>query len=103
MRNTLPLIIGVALLAATPAAAQVTDNTADSNAVAVTNDTAATDNLEVTTDPLVADPANDLAAAPATDVPVETYGEPAPAKKRGFPWGVLGLLGLAGLIGRRSR
>ena len=42
-----------------------------------------------------------MVAAPI-DEPVDTtYSEPAPAKKSGFPWGVLGLLGLVGLMGRK--
>lgn len=100
MRNTLPLMIAVALTAAAPAAAQGTDNAvnADTNVATVSNDTAATDN--VANDSAMM--ANDLTAAPATDQPVEATTEPAPAKKGGFPWGVLGLLGLVGLIGRRK-
>ena len=101
MRNIFPVMIAVALTAAAPAAAQGTDNSvnADTTAAAASNDTAATDSMTVTTDP-----ANDMAAAPATDQPIDsTYGEPAPAKKSGFPWGVLGVLGLLGLIPRKSR
>ena len=47
MRNTLPLMIAVALTAAAPAAAQGTDNAvnADTNVATVSNDTAATDNV----------------------------------------------------------
>ncbi len=106
MRNTISLMIAVALTAAAPAAAQGTDNSvnADTTAAAAGNDTAATDTMTVTTDPAMTGTANDLIAAPATtDQPIETYGEPAPAKKKGFPWGVLGVLGLLGLIGRKSR
>lgn len=103
MRNTIPLIIAIALTAAAPAGAQGTDNSvnADTTAAAASNDTAATDTMTVTTDPAMAGPANDMTAAPAaTDEP---YGAPAPAGKKSFPWGVLGVLGLLGLIGRKSR
>ena len=100
MRNIIPLMIAVALTAAAPASAQGTENNvaADTNAVAA-NDIAATDNLAATND-VVVDPANDLLAAPvATEEAADTA--PAPAKKRSFPWGVLGLLGLVGLLGRK--
>lgn len=99
MRNTIPLMIAVALTAASPAAAQGTDNAvnADTAAAAASNDTA----VNATTDPALVEPANDMVAAPI-DEPVDTtYGEPAPAKKSGFPWGVLGVLGLVGLMGRK--
>ena len=100
MRNTLPLMIAVALTAAAPAAAQGTDNTvnADTNAAAVSNDMATTGNVANNSAMM----ANDMTAAPATEQPIEATTEPAPAKKGGFPWGVLGLLGLVGLIGRRK-
>lgn len=106
MRNIFPLMIAVSLTAAAPAAAQGTDNSvnADTTAAATSNDTAATDSMTVTTDPAMAGSANDMAAVPATDQPIDSsYGEPAPAKKGGFPWGVLGVLGLLGLIPRKSR
>jgi hypothetical protein len=36
------------------------------------------------------------------DVPVtEDVTPPAPAPKKDFPWGVLGLIGLVGLLGRK--
>ena len=31
-----------------------------------------------------------------------SYGNPQPQEERGFPWGLLGLLGLAGLIPRKK-
>lgn len=99
MRNTFPLIIAVALTAASPAAAQGTDNAvnADTSAALTSNDTA----VNAVTDPALIAPANDMMAAPI-DEPVDTtYSEPAPAKKSGFPWGVLGLVGLVGLMGRK--
>jgi hypothetical protein len=30
-----------------------------------------------------------------------SYGNPQPQEDRGFPWGLLGLLGLAGLVPRK--
>jgi hypothetical protein len=42
------------------------------------------------------------ASAQATDGAIDTsYGNPQPQEERGFPWGLLGLLGLAGLIPRK--
>lgn len=99
MRNTIPLMIAVALTAASPAAAQGTENAvnADTAAAPASNDMA----LNATVDPALTEPANDVMAVPI-DQPVDTtYSEPAPAKKGSFPWGVLGLLGLVGLIGRK--
>ena len=107
MRKTIPLTIAASLLIAAPAIAQ--DNT-----VAVANDTVAADT--VAADPLdanavAADPANDLAADPlATPVTTDpaltdpAYAEPvadADGDDDRFPWGLLGLLGLAGLIPRK--
>jgi len=98
MGKMFPLAIAVALTATTPAFAQ--DNTVNAD-TAVANDVTATDNLA--TEPPLADPANDLANAPMpVDQPVETAPAPAPAKG-GFPWGVIGLLGLIGLMPRRRR
>lgn len=101
MRNIFPLMIAVALTAATPAAAQGTDNSVNAAATAApaSNDTAAT--ADMANDSMMTGVANDMTAAPAMDQPVETTTEPAPAKKGSFPWGVLGLLGLVGLIGRK--
>ena len=100
MRKTFPLMIAASLIAATPALAQDTANTVNAD-TAVVNDLAPADNA---IDPaMTADPANDLANAPMpVDQPVETYPAPAPAKS-GFPWGVLGLLGLIGLMPRKRR
>ncbi|WP_309660685.1 hypothetical protein [Sphingomonas sp.] len=100
MRTTFPLMIAIALTAATPAAAQGTDNTVNAAAVAAP----ASNDMAVATDNMAADPtmmSNDMGAAPAMDQPVEMATEPAPAKPSGFPWGVLGLLGLVGLMGRK--
>ena len=99
MRMTVPLILAVALTASAPALAQDANNMADANAAA-----------PVTTDANLAAPvaSNDMAAAPVaepTATPVdETTAPPPPAeKKSSFPWGVVGLLGLLGLIPRRGR
>ena len=96
MRISTPIIAAAALLAATPAFAQ--------------NDTAnavAPDNTVVATDVNAAAPvdANAMTAVPppaATDTAMMDTNtvEPAPAPKRGFPWGILGLLGLIGLLPR---
>ena len=97
MRISTPIIAAAALLAATPALAQ--------------NDTAnmaAADNTVVATDVNATAPvdANAMRAAPppaATDTTTTmdtNMVEPAPAPKRGFPWGILGLLGLIGLLPR---
>ena len=87
MRISTPILAAAALLAATPALAQ--NDTA--NAVVVDNTAVATD-------------ANAMTAVPPATTETTTADinmvEPAPAPKRGFPWGVLGLLGLIGLIPR---
>ena len=98
MGKMFPLMIAAALTASTPAFAQ--DNTTNAD-TAVANDVMATDNLAM--EPVTADPANDLANVPMPiDEPVETAPAPAPAKS-GFPWGVIGLLGLIGLMPRKRR
>jgi hypothetical protein len=108
MRLTTPLMIAAAALAAaSPAAAQnaaaPTDNTA-SNAVNAV-DVSANGTVETTT---ATDPA--AAAAQTNAVPVDNTaaadaaaGQPAPEEKHGFPWGILGLLGLLGFIPRARR
>lgn len=101
MRNTYPLMIAIALVAAAPATAQGTDNSMNADDVATTTTTTTTTNDttgNVAADSMAA--ANDMTAVPM-DQPVETTTEPAPAKPASFPWGVLGLLGLVGLLGRK--
>jgi hypothetical protein len=87
-------IAAVALLAGGPALAQ--NETDQANAIEAAN---MVNNTAV---------ANDVAVAPApeaTPAPVDTTvadtTAPAPAERRSFPWGVLGLLGLVGLLGRK--
>ena len=104
MRTT-PYLIAATLLLAAPAAAQ-------DNAVTATNDVVASD--PAATDPLATnatDPANGMTADPmAAPMPADpamtdmNYGEPAEDRDDDrFPWGLLGLLGLAGLIPRKER
>jgi hypothetical protein len=110
MRNSTPFIIAATVLLAAPAAAQdnvvTATNTATADpAVSTTNDldsanavaTAPTNGL--TADPMA--PATDPAATdPALTDPA--YGAPVEEEEDGrFPWGLLGLLGLAGLIPRK--
>lgn len=105
MRYSTPLMIAATMVLAAPAAAQ-------DNAVTATNDTAAAE--AAAADPLATDanlatdPANGLATdtlpPPATTEAADVnYGEPADddGDDDGFPWGLLGLLGLAGLIPRK--
>jgi hypothetical protein len=110
MRNSTPLIIAATMLLATPAFAQ-------DNAVPATNDAGAAG----MTDPLATNgaetaPTNGLTAGPgttpvaadpaATDPALSDPAYAAPAEERDdgrFPWGLLGLLGLAGLIPRKER
>jgi hypothetical protein len=100
MRMTVPLILAAALAAAAPALAQDANNTAAVDVNATVPDATAVD--ANATAPL---PTNDLAAPPAEPVATDTATtEPAPEKKGGgFPWGVLGLLGLVGLFPRKGR
>jgi len=101
MRMTVPLMLAAALAASSPALAQDANNTAsaDVNAadVAAMNATDANAMAPVAT--------NDVAAAPAAEpAATDTYQEaPAEKKSGGFPWGVLGLLGLIGLMPRKGR
>jgi hypothetical protein len=84
--------------AAAPALAQDANNTADANAAAPV----ATDANAVAP---VAPDANAVApvAEPAPVADDTVAPAPAPEKKGGFPWGVIGLLGLIGLIPRKGR
>ena len=99
MRMTTPLMIAAALAVSGPALAQDANNTAEAAAPVATDANVADANA------MTAVPANDVAAAPVEEAaPADTYADTAPApKKSGFPWGVLGLIGLLGLIPRRGR
>ena len=111
MRYSTPLMIAATLVVAAPAAAQ--DN---ATAVTATNTAAAdpgvstTNNLDSpnavatgTTNGLTADPM----AAPTDPAAMDPAIGEQPAADRDddgrFPWGLLGLLGLAGLIPRKER
>jgi hypothetical protein len=97
MRMTVPLIAAAVLAASSPAFAQDANNTADANAAAPAPAADVNATAPVAT--------NDLAAAPAEPVATDmtTAPAPEPEKKGGFPWGVIGLLGLIGLIPRKGR
>lgn len=91
MAKTLALATAT-MLAASPAIAQNTTESANAADVATTN--------AVDTNTTAAPDLN------ATAVPETTTTEAAPAPapaEKGFPWGVLGLLGLLGLIPRMRR
>jgi hypothetical protein len=96
MRITTP-IIAAALLTAAPAIAQnepAPTNASDINAIA------ATDANLAAPDANAAAPAN-VEVAP---LPVDNSIAPAPVEeKHGFPWGVLGLLGLLGFLPRARK
>ena len=99
MRMTVPLILAASLAAATPALAQDANNTAAVDMNATVPDATAVD--ANATAPAAT---NDLAVAPTEPVATDmATTEPAPEKKGGFPWGVLGLLGLVGLFPRKAR
>jgi hypothetical protein len=107
MRITTSLAIAAATLLAVPAAAQNTDATANSTDMnmAVTNTAEANVVSGTTTTTTNTTTATDTGLVPVTDdntVADTGYAAPAPEKK-GFPWGVVGLLGLIGLIPRNRR
>ena len=109
MRYSTPLMIAATVLLAVPAAAQ-------ENVVTATNTSAAdpgistTNNLD-SANAVATGTTNGLTAGPGTAVPATdpgltdpTYGQPHQDRDEGrFPWGLLGLLGLAGLIPRKER
>jgi len=99
MRMTVPLIAAAALAASTPALAQDANNTADANAAAPAATTDANAVAPVAPDANAVAPVAE--PAPTTDETVAPA--PEPEKKGGFPWGVIGLLGLIGLIPRKGR
>ena len=114
MRNIAPLMIAAALTISAPAAAQNANDTTAANSTTVNDATMAPEsgNTVGTGDAVADAPVNGLTAgpgaAPETLPPaaVDTTTEGVPADDNdggGFPWGVLGLLGLVGLIPRKSR
>lgn len=94
MTLTKSLFLAVALLVATPIAAQDNSAANDATAVTATNEATASDMNADAIMPQVA-PATEAASQGAAPPP------PLPAK-RSFPWGVIGLLGLIGLLGVRK-
>lgn len=101
MRTMIPVMFAAALMAAGPAVAQDTNNTAAAAPTAVDANAATPTDLNAAT-PIAT---NDL-AAPAPEVTTTTAdtSQQTTEKKGGsFPWGVLGLLGLIGLIPRKGR
>jgi hypothetical protein len=120
MRTTFPLTIAATLLAASPALAQGTNTVGAAGGSDVTSTTGTNDASAAagsglgtpTADTSVGAtaPTNGLTAgpgaAPGTSEPGAVdmaYGEPAQRDDDGFPWGLLGLLGLAGLIPRKRK
>jgi hypothetical protein len=98
MRTKPMILAAAALIAASPALAQNEAANAPTNA-AETNATEmnATANM-ATNVPTPAEPV----ALPGENMTNEAAPAPAPAK-RNFPWGLIGVLGLLGLIPRTRR
>jgi hypothetical protein len=96
MRTAIVFALAAALAAAPAAAQNDTNATVDANttmAMPADNGAAASNDMNA----LPPEPvATDTATEPAAP-------EPAPAPRRGFPWGVIGLVGLVGLMGRKRR
>ena len=87
----LPLMIAAALVAA-PAAAQ------DDNAATTIRPGTMADQHECHEQPV-----DTNAEAPPRRPTLRRQSPPAPAPKKSFPWGVLGLLGLVGLFGEAAQ
>lgn len=106
MGTKTPLLLGAALLIAAPAAAQNAADTTN-NAAAVSENGASTEDMNAAIANAGAVPAQPTDANPAgtqgTAEPSEQLGGPTGTDtgKKGFPWGVLGLVGLIGLFGRK--
>lgn len=112
MRMKTILVIAAATLVAAPAAAQNTSpaNTTDMTSATTVNTTGATTTGDVGNAAAPAGAATTPGAQPATvttqtNTAVETGNGPPtePKEKKGFPWGVIGLLGLLGFIPRTRR
>jgi hypothetical protein len=83
-----------------------TANTVNAEDTAVTTTVPATnDTLDVNvTDPLANDPLATTTTDPlATDPMLNTTDDGGDHDRGGFPWGLLGLVGLAGLLGTKRR
>ena len=106
MRMTTTLAIAAsALLAAAPGMAQNDAATANSSGEPAANevDANATDLNAVGSTTTTTD-VNTTTATTTTAIPVdENDMAPVPEQKKSFPWGVVGLLGLLGLIPRARR
>src|SRR4051812_32214613 len=101
MRLAYSLIFAGALFVASPALAQ--DNAAAPANTVATNgaDANAVGTVPAETAPPAAVPGDQAAAVPpGADTTTDTAT--APEHKRGFPWGVLGLIGLVALLGARK-
>ena len=97
MRTTPMIIAAAALLAATPALAQneagnATTNAPEANAVEMNAEANVAANVPMPAGPV---------AVPGENVTNEAA--PAPEPKKSFPWGLIGILGLLGLIPRTRR
>ena len=99
MRTMIPVMFAAALVAAGPAVAQDTNNTAAAAPTAVDANAATPADMNAAT-PMAA---NDMAPPPEVTTTADTSEQTSEKKSGGFPWGVLGLLGLIGLIPRRGR
>jgi len=102
MRSIYPVMAAAALMAAGPAVAQDTNNAAAAAPVATSDANVAANATDVNA--VAPAPGNEVAPAPEpalTDS--DTSQQPAEKNSGGFPWGVLGLVGLLGLIPRRNR
>ena len=102
MRTTMTLTIAAtAFLAAAPAIAQNTGEQTNTTDVTATN---TTDVNAVTANDMTAVPATNETVATDTTTTTEDVGATAPAPEdKSFPWGVVGLIGLLGLIPRFRR
>lgn len=103
MRAIFRVMAAAALVAAGPAVAQDTNNTAAAApaAPADTNVAANATDLNATA-PVAANEAAPATDTTATDADTQT-SQTTEKSSGGFPWGVLGLVGLLGLIPRRNR
>ena len=110
MRMTATLALAAAILvAAAPAAAQNTaavNNTTDMTSANTVNTTSATTANDVgnVAMPPAATPETETTRSETNTAVDVGYGPPTqPKEKRGFPWGVIGLLGLLGFLPRARR